>query len=135
MSHAKGVVSPHDCTMPNEQAEAHKAEGNKALQAGNLTKAIEEYTKAINADGANHVYFSNRSAAYLKKGDGNNALEDAASTIALSPDFSKGYSRKGGKSFQSSSSRRTKTLNDSLYPFRYSCAACTEKIQRFDRGI
>jgi stress-induced-phosphoprotein 1 len=66
-----------------------------ALQAGKLTEAIEAYTKAINADGTNHVYFSNRSAAYLKKGDANNALEDAKSTIALNPDFSKGYSRKG----------------------------------------
>jgi len=81
--------------MVNEQAEAFKAEGNKALQAGNLSNAIEEYTKAINADGTNHVYFSNRSAAYLKKGDGNSALEDAMSTIALNPEFSKGYSRKG----------------------------------------
>ena len=66
-----------------------------ALQAGNLTQAIEAYTKAINTDGTNHVYFSNRSAAYLKKGDANNALEDAVSTIALNPDFVKGYSRKG----------------------------------------
>ena len=66
-----------------------------ALQAGKLTEAIESYTKAINADGTNHVYYSNRSAAYLKKGDANNALEDAISTIAINPDFSKGYSRKG----------------------------------------
>jgi len=78
-----------------EEAEQFKAAGNKALQSGNLTEAIENYTKAINADGTNHVFYSNRSAAYLKKGDGNNALEDAKSTIAIKPDFSKGYSRKG----------------------------------------
>lgn len=46
-------------------------------------------------DGANHVYFSNRSAAYLKKGDAHNALEDANSCIGLNPKFAKGYSRKG----------------------------------------
>jgi stress-induced-phosphoprotein 1 len=46
-------------------------------------------------DGANHVYFSNRSAAYLKKGDAHNALEDANACIGLNPDFTKGYSRKG----------------------------------------
>jgi len=78
-----------------EEAGQFKAAGNKALQSGNLTEAIENYTKAINADGTNHVYYSNRSAAYLKKGDGNNALEDAMSTIGLNPNFSKGYSRKG----------------------------------------
>jgi len=72
-----------------------KALGNKALQAGNLTEAIERYTEAIRLDGANHVYFSNRSAAYLKKGDANNALEDAISCLGLNPQFSKGYSRKG----------------------------------------
>lgn len=83
--------------MPSnaEEADQFKAAGNKALQSGNITEAIENYTKAIDADGTNHVYYSNRSAAYLKKGDGNNALEDAMSTIAINPDFSKGYSRKG----------------------------------------
>jgi len=84
--------------MPGkEEAEQFKAAGNAALQSNNLTEAIENYTKAINADGTNHVYYSNRSAAYLKKGDGNNALEDANSTIAINPEFSKGYSRKGGE--------------------------------------
>jgi len=78
-----------------EEAGQFKASGNKALQAGNFTEAIENYTKAIDADGTNHLFYSNRSAAYLKKGDGNNALEDAKSTIAIKPDFSKGYSRKG----------------------------------------
>lgn len=72
-----------------------KAKGNAALQAGNLSEAIQHYTAAINLDGSNHVFYSNRSAAYLKKGDANNALEDAKSVIALKPDFSKGYSRKG----------------------------------------
>jgi len=72
-----------------------KAKGNAALQSGDATLAVECYTKAIDLDGSNHVYYSNRSAAYLKKGDGNNALEDASSCIGLNPDFPKGYSRKG----------------------------------------
>ena len=46
-------------------------------------------------DGANHVFYSNRSAAYLKKGDASNALEDATACIGLNPEFTKGYSRKG----------------------------------------
>jgi stress-induced-phosphoprotein 1 len=76
-------------------AEEFKAKGNAALQAGNVSEAIEQYTKAINADGSNHVYYSNRSAAYLKKGDAANALEDAKACLGLNPDFAKGYSRKG----------------------------------------
>lgn len=73
----------------------HKAAGNTALQAGNASQAIEEYTKAIHLDGGNHVYFSNRSAAYLSKGDAHNALEDATACLGLKSDFVKGYSRKG----------------------------------------
>lgn len=65
------------------------------MQAGNATEAIEHYTKAIQLDGANHVYFSNRSAAYLSQGDAHNALEDANSCLGLKSDFAKGYSRKG----------------------------------------
>lgn len=76
-------------------ADEFKAKGNAALQAGNTSEAIEHYTAAIRLDGANHVYFSNRSAAYLKKGDAHNALEDANSCIGLNPAFTKGYSRKG----------------------------------------
>jgi stress-induced-phosphoprotein 1 len=76
-------------------ASQFKAKGNAALQAGNATEAIEHYTKAIQLDGANHVYFSNRSAAYLSQGDAHNALEDANACLGLKPDFAKGYSRKG----------------------------------------
>jgi len=76
-------------------ADEFKAQGNAALQAGNITEAIEFYTKAVNTDGTNHVYYSNRSAAYLKKGDAVNALTDAESCLGLKPDFAKGYSRKG----------------------------------------
>jgi stress-induced-phosphoprotein 1 len=76
-------------------AEEYKALGNDALKARNFSKAIENYTSAINLDGSNQIYYSNRSAAYLSKGDGENALEDAKSCIALNPQFSKGYVRKG----------------------------------------
>lgn len=65
------------------------------MQAGNTSEAIGHYSSAIRLDGANHVFFSNRSAAYLKKGDAHNALEDANSCIGLNPAFTKGYSRKG----------------------------------------
>ena len=96
LSRSKSVRSHPKYIMVNaEEAEQFKDAGNKALQSGDATAAIENYTKAINADGTNHVYYSNRSAAYLKNGDGNNALEDAISTISINPEFSKGYSRKG----------------------------------------
>jgi stress-induced-phosphoprotein 1 len=46
-------------------------------------------------DGANHVYYSNRSAAYLQQKNASQALEDANACLGLNPNFAKGYSRKG----------------------------------------
>ncbi|VEU44721.1 unnamed protein product [Pseudo-nitzschia multistriata] len=95
-----------------------KALGNAALQAKKFSEAIANYSKAIDLDGSNHVYFSNRSAAYLSKGDGNNALEDANSCIALNPEFTKGYSRKGA------ALHALKRYNDSI-------AAYNEGLEKF----
>jgi len=105
-------------------AEEFKAAGNAALKGGKISEAIANYTKAINVDGANHVYFSNRSAAYLKQGNGNNALDDANSCIALNPQFAKGYSRKGA------ALHHLKRYNDSI-------AAYNEGLEKFptDAGL
>ena len=94
------------------------------MKAGKISDAISNYTKAINLDGSNHVYFSNRSAAYLKQGNGNNALEDANSCIALNPQFTKGYSRKGA------ALHHLKRYNDSI-------AAYKEGLEKFptDAGL
>jgi stress-induced-phosphoprotein 1 len=101
-----------------------KAKGNAALQAGKTSDAIEAYSKAIDLDGANHVFFSNRSAAFLKQGNASNALDDAKSCIGLNPDFSKGYSRKGA------ALHALRRYNDSI-------AAYEEGLAKFpgDRGL
>lgn len=72
-----------------------KTKGNTALSSGNNTEAIECYTKAIECDPTQHVFFSNRSAAYLSNGEAEKALEDADACIKLKPDWAKGYCRRG----------------------------------------
>ena len=49
-----------------EQAEAHKADGNAAFQAGAYEEAVRAYTRATEADPGCAVYWSNRAQAYLK---------------------------------------------------------------------
>jgi len=72
-----------------------KNAGNQFLQSGDYDKAIEAYTQAIALDGSDHVFYSNRSAAFLSKGDGLNALNDAEKCVSISPQWPKGFSRKG----------------------------------------
>lgn len=72
-----------------------KEVGNKHLQAKEFDKAIEAYTQAIALDPSNHVFYSNRSAAYLSKGDAQNALNDGLKCTEVNPSFAKGYSRHG----------------------------------------
>ncbi|XP_015522942.2 stress-induced-phosphoprotein 1 [Neodiprion lecontei] len=78
-----------------EKVSALKDKGNAALQEGKYDEAVKYYTEAIALDGSNHVLYSNRSAAYAKAEKYEQALDDAAKTVELKPDWVKGYSRKG----------------------------------------
>jgi len=82
-------------TTPHPQAEELKNKGNAALSAQNYDEAIKLYTQAIALDASNHVYYSNRSAAYASIGKYNDALADAERAVSLSPNWAKGYQRKG----------------------------------------
>lgn len=71
------------------QVKQLKEQGNKHLQMGEFTKAIEFYTEAIIIDPSNHVLYSNRSAAYAKDGKYGQALEDAKKCVELNPTWPK----------------------------------------------
>jgi tetratricopeptide (TPR) repeat protein len=96
-------------------AEALKDQGNESFKAGDMQKAIDFYTQvsyvnifcissiicknnqlqAIDMDPDNHVYYSNRSAAYMKADSISKALRDGEKCVELAPNWSKGYSRLG----------------------------------------
>jgi len=77
-------------------ADALKAEGNKAFTEKRFQEAVDKFSQAIELDSQNHVLYSNRSGAYASLKDWKNALEDAKKTTEIKPDWSKGWSRKGG---------------------------------------
>lgn len=56
----------------------------------------EKFSKAIEIEPSNHVLYSNRSGAYASLKDWEHSLEDALKTTEIKPDWSKGWSRKGG---------------------------------------
>ncbi|KAK7756879.1 Hsp90 cochaperone [Diatrype stigma] len=76
-------------------ADELKALGNKAIAEKKFDEAIDAFTKAIEIEPSNHVFYSNRSAAYASKKDWTNALKDAEKTTEVKPDWPRGWGRKG----------------------------------------
>jgi len=77
-----------------QRAEAFKEKGNRAFGEKRFDEAINFYTEAIKIDNRNHVYFSNRSAAYMGKNMYSQALDDAEVCTKLNPKWGKGYFRR-----------------------------------------
>jgi hypothetical protein len=70
-----------------------------ALVSPRYKKAVKHFSDAISWDTANHVYFSNRSAAQIYCGKFKSALRDALKCVQLQPGWAKGYSRLGTAQF------------------------------------
>jgi stress-induced-phosphoprotein 1 len=81
-------------------ADEYKAQGNAAFAAKDFNKAIELFTRAIEASPSpNHVLFSNRSASFASLKQFDRALEDAKKTVEINPAWAKGYSRVAAAEF------------------------------------
>ncbi|KAI9686426.1 MAG: hypothetical protein M1822_003771 [Bathelium mastoideum] len=70
---------------PGVDAEACKAAGNKFFKAKEYNRAIQEYSKAIDADPSSSTYRSNRAAAYMSADKYAEALEDCKQANELEP--------------------------------------------------
>jgi tetratricopeptide (TPR) repeat protein len=81
-----------------QRAEKYKLSGNNYNEAGKFDKAVECYTQALQLcpSGSNsHIYYSNRSAAYLGLERYEDCLDDCERALALKPDYVKAYTRMG----------------------------------------
>src|SRR5688500_13783577 len=78
-----------------EEANKYKALGNECFSAQKYEEAIQHFSKAIELNPNDHVFYSNRSACYSNLNQYEKALEDGAKAVSIKPDWSKGYTRKG----------------------------------------
>ena len=64
-------------------AEKEKEMGNKLFVSGDYGQAIEHFTRALRFAGPSAVYYTNRAAAHLRKGDAADALRDAEEALKV----------------------------------------------------
>ncbi|KAM3070270.1 hypothetical protein ACMFMG_010106 [Clarireedia jacksonii] len=85
-AHKSNPTSPQAIVpSPYEEAETHKDAGNRYYKARQYKKAIEEYSKAVDAMPASATYINNRAAAYMAAGQFHQALEDSKRADQLDP--------------------------------------------------
>jgi len=78
----------------SQKAEEFKQHGNKAFKEGNYPKAIEWYSKAIDANPMEPSYYANRAACYLGLKKFQKCIQDCDDTLAIDPKFTKALRRK-----------------------------------------
>jgi len=77
------------------EAERYKEKGNEEFKKGNMAQAIEFYTYATEMDPKNHIYMTNRAAAYAHMQKWDKSLRDAQKSVEMNPSWDKGYWRIG----------------------------------------
>ena len=96
---AKPPPSPAAKLLPHyQEAEKLNTTGNSLMQQKQFQQALDTYTAALQLAPAgpnSHVYYSNRSAAYLSLNQYESSISDSEKSLALSPEYAKAYSRLG----------------------------------------
>ncbi|XP_034238225.1 serine/threonine-protein phosphatase 5-like isoform X1 [Thrips palmi] len=86
----KPEISPEDVA----KADQFKEQANVFFKKQDYEQAINLYTKAIELNSNNAIYYGNRSMAYLRTECFGAALRDATKAIAADRDYVKGYYRR-----------------------------------------
>uniref|UniRef100_A0A8C5M2V5 Small glutamine-rich tetratricopeptide repeat-containing protein beta n=1 Tax=Leptobrachium leishanense TaxID=445787 RepID=A0A8C5M2V5_9ANUR len=89
------IESPTLPSADMEKAEQLKDEGNNFMKDQNYEAAMDCYTRAIELDPCNAVYYCNRAAAYSQLGNHSNAIKDCEKAISIDATYSKAYGRMG----------------------------------------
>eukprot|EP00192_Tetraselmis_astigmatica_P004304 CAMPEP_0117655318 /NCGR_PEP_ID=MMETSP0804-20121206/4216_1 /TAXON_ID=1074897 /ORGANISM="Tetraselmis astigmatica, Strain CCMP880" /LENGTH=493 /DNA_ID=CAMNT_0005461663 /DNA_START=74 /DNA_END=1555 /DNA_ORIENTATION=- len=90
---------PESVPVNSAAAEEAKAQGNDAFKNKKYAMAVVNYTKAINLDPTNAVYYSNRAFAHIRLENFGSAIADATKSLDIDPTYIKGYYRRGDAKF------------------------------------
>ena len=93
-----GVGDVEEREKKQETAKVEKGKGNRAFQEKRYEDAIRSFTRCIELDPDDKVFYSNRSAAHAALKDFEAALEDGLAVLRLAKDWVKGHIRVGAAS-------------------------------------
>jgi len=77
------------------QADKLKNEGNNLMKSEQFAEALLCYSRAIELDGRNAVFYCNRAAAHSKLNQHQSAVDDCKKAIVIDVNYSKAYGRMG----------------------------------------
>ena len=79
-----------DAPDPDEaKGSKHKRQGDEAFVKGDFDSAAKAYTQALKHNTSDHIIWANRSAAFLRTGATEDALQDARRARTLKPEYAK----------------------------------------------
>lgn len=87
------VPSEASAGVDTAAADSWKAKGNEYYKAGSYQQAIDAYSKAIDANPSEAVFYGNRAAAHLMRKSSQIAVNDCKRAIELDAKYLKGYQR------------------------------------------
>ncbi|CAB0035055.1 unnamed protein product [Trichogramma brassicae] len=77
------------------EAEKLKNQGNTLMKMEKFNDALKCYSKAIEMDNRNAIFYCNRAAVYSKIGNHHSAIKDCEAALSIDPTYSKAYGRLG----------------------------------------
>uniref|UniRef100_A0A5K3FRZ1 TPR_REGION domain-containing protein n=1 Tax=Mesocestoides corti TaxID=53468 RepID=A0A5K3FRZ1_MESCO len=89
-------VGPPETTAEDKaMAENLKTQGNSCMAAEKFKEAIACYSRAIELDPMNAIYYCNRAAAHSRLNKNEECVADCKLAIKIDPKYSKAYGRMG----------------------------------------
>lgn len=95
MAKARDRFNQRNNPYEGQTADQLKTKGNELMGQSKYKEAIAYYTKAIELEPTNHIYFANRAAAHTHIKDYRLAIMDCEKSISINETYSKAFSRLG----------------------------------------